>query len=198
MAEFHDILFPLPLAFGASGGPEITSEIVGLGNGAEYRNSAQSRARRRYNAGVGVKSLADVQVLTAFFEARRGAVHGFRFRDPYDHTVEGGMIGVGDGARTVFSLVKLYDDPINPVTRPITRPIPESLSVFIDGQAYDGWSFNNGYIHFDTPPADGVLITANFMFDVPVRFDMRYLPVSLETFGAGKAVTIPLVEIIDE
>lgn len=99
---FHDVNFPLELAFGASGGPTHAVEIVTLASGHEARNSRQSRARRRYNAVTGVKSLNDAQILSAFFEARSGPLHSFRFRDPIDHTANDIPIGVGDGCRRNF------------------------------------------------------------------------------------------------
>ena len=86
MTAFHDVHFPLPLAFGASGGPQRQTEIVSLANGAEQRNTSNANSRRRYDAGVGIKSLGDVQTLIAFFEARYGQLYGFLFRDPIDHS----------------------------------------------------------------------------------------------------------------
>ena len=43
-----------------------------------------SQSRHRYDAGTGVRSLADLHDVLVFFEARRGSLHAFRFRDPFD------------------------------------------------------------------------------------------------------------------
>jgi uncharacterized protein (TIGR02217 family) len=67
---FHDVRFPASLSFGALGGPERRTEIVTLANGFEERNSPWAHARRRYDAGMGLRSLDDVEALIAFFEAR--------------------------------------------------------------------------------------------------------------------------------
>ena len=202
MSSFHDVLFPLPLAFGASGGPQRQTEIITLANGHEQRNTSQAGSRRRYDAGVGIKSLKDVQALISFFEARRGQLYGFRFRDPVDfssadHSVLptsiDQVIGTGDGAAQVFSLVKHYED----WQRPITKPVGSTVRAAINGVDTSAFTVdeNIGLITFDSAPASGVLITAGFEFDVPVRFDTDHLNVSLESFGAGSAVHVPLIEI---
>lgn len=81
---FHDVLFPLPVSFGATGGPERRNEIVRLTSGREKRNARFSQSRRSYDAGSGVRSLEDLYDVLAFFEARRGSLNAFRFRDPFD------------------------------------------------------------------------------------------------------------------
>ena len=75
MPAFHDVSFPLPIALGASGGPERRVEIVTLANGREERNTPWAGSRRRWDAGVGVRSLDDLHSLLTFFEApkRRAA-----------------------------------------------------------------------------------------------------------------------------
>ena len=85
MPAFHEVTFPLDIALGASGGPERRTDVVLLGSGAEERNARWAHSRRRYDAGYGVKSLAGLQAVVAFFEERRGRLHGFRFRDRLDH-----------------------------------------------------------------------------------------------------------------
>jgi uncharacterized protein (TIGR02217 family) len=71
LQSFHDVRFPTSISFGATGGPERRNEIVLLSSGREKRNARLSSSRRRYDAGTGVRSLADLYDLTAF--SRRGA-----------------------------------------------------------------------------------------------------------------------------
>ena len=44
-------------------------------------------------------------------------------------------------------------------------------------------------------PGLGAVVTAGFLFDVPVRFDTDYLEVDLTAFAAGAIPKIPLIEI---
>ena len=79
--NFHEVRFPAALSVGSSGGPERRTEIVTLSNGFEERNSPWAHSRRRYDAGLGVRSLDDLAEVVAFFEARHGQLHGFRWKD---------------------------------------------------------------------------------------------------------------------
>ena len=86
MANFHDTRFPVEIAFGTSGGPQRSTQIVALGSGYEQRNQRWESSRRRFDAGYGVKSLDNLYRVVAFFEARRGPLFAFRFRDPLDYS----------------------------------------------------------------------------------------------------------------
>lgn len=200
MNDFHDVIFPLSLAFGASGGPMRKTDITALANGFEHRNSSHAHSRRRYNAAAGIKSNADMETLIAFFEARHGQLYSFRFKDPLDHSVDNAPIATGDGQATEFQLIKIYGDDAGRYVRKITKPREASMTLFVDGQAVglDDISINyhTGIIVFDTAPVVGSIITASFDFDVIVRFDTDHLDVSLEAFGAGEIASIPLIEVL--
>ena len=98
LMAFHAIRFPLDVALGARGGPERATDIVTLASGREERNSRWAHSRRRYNAGYGVKSRADMQAVLAFFEERRGRFHCFLWRDGLDHSSNGDAASIGDRA----------------------------------------------------------------------------------------------------
>ena len=72
-----------------------------------------------------------------------------------------------------------------------------SIRVAADGvEMIDGWSHEGlGVIAFDEAPGAGVVLTAGYRFDVPVRFAEDRLEISRATFAAGEAVSVPLVEI---
>ncbi|MDQ3126759.1 MAG: DUF2460 domain-containing protein, partial [Pseudomonadota bacterium] len=79
--SFHEVRLPARLAFGSTGGVERRTEIVTLGSGFERRSTPWAQGRRRYLIGANLRSLDDMAALTGFFEARRGRLYGFRFRD---------------------------------------------------------------------------------------------------------------------
>ncbi|MDP3545201.1 MAG: DUF2460 domain-containing protein [Phreatobacter sp.] len=206
MPAFHEVTFPLDIALGASGGPERRTDVVLLGSGAEERNARWAHSRRRYDAGYGVKSLAGLQAVVAFFEERRGRLHGFRFRDRLDHaSAQPGAapspvdqpIGMGDGERLVFALAKTYGAGETGYVRPVVKPVAGSVRVAVDGEETAAFSVDptTGLVTFAEPPPDGTALTAGFLFDVPVRFDTDRLDVNLTSFAAGEIPSIPLVEI---
>jgi uncharacterized protein (TIGR02217 family) len=206
---FHDIRFPANLSFGSVGGPERRTDIVTLANGHEERNSPWAHSRRRYDAGVGLRSLDDVEALIAFFEARRGQLFGFRWKDWADYKScsatrapgpEDQFIAMGDGVTTAFSLQKTYQSGQNSYLRPIRKPVEGSVVVSVAGDPkVESLEFTvdyaNGQINFIVPPDQGARVMAGFEFDVPVRFDTDRIQVSMASFQAGDVPNVPVVEV---
>jgi uncharacterized protein (TIGR02217 family) len=208
---FHDIRFPTGISVGASGGPERRTDIVVLGSGHEERNQRWADSRRRYDAGYGVKSLDDLQSVIAFFEERRGRLHGFRWKDHADHKscllteipeAEDQPVGLGDGAASEFRLVKRYGGSFAPWSREIAKPVIGTVKLTVDGALQTEGAdyfvdYGSGLVTFDegSIPGEGAVITAGFEFDVPVRFDTDRLEINLEGFGHGSIPSVPVVEI---
>ncbi len=207
--NFHDIRFPASLSFGSTGGPERRTEIVTLANGFEERNSPWADSRRRYDAGVGMRSLDDIETLIGFFEARHGQLYGFRWKDWTDYkstlpskavTHGDQLIGTGDGTTRAFQLSKTYRSGGAAYRRLISKPVAGSVRVAVAAdKLVEGVHFSadtsTGFVHFVDAPADGVEITAGFEFDVPVRFDTDKLEMSLQSFSAGEIPTVPVIEV---
>lgn len=212
MSSFHEVRFPTSVALGARGGPERRTDIVRLGSGAEERNSRWAHSRRRYNAGYGVKSFADLSASIAFFEERRGRLYGFRWHDRLDGrscsphqnpTPLDQWIGNGNGTQSLFQLAKTYGAAHAPYVRVIQKPVAGSVRVAVAGvERTLGTHFTlnaaNGQISFLAGhiPASGASVTAGYQFDVPVRFDTDRLDIDLSAFEAGEIPNIPLVEIM--
>lgn len=205
IASFSEERFPISVAFGTSGGPERRTDIVRLSTGYENRNQRGRHSWRRYDAGSGVKSLGDLMRVLDFFEARRGRLVGFRFRDPLDAssarwgqalTALDQRIGTGDGSTASFQLVKRYGEGEGAYVRPIRKPVAGTVRIAVNGaQAEADIDTATGLVTLKASPAAGSAITAGFEFDVPVRFDIDHLAVNLAAFQAGDIPSIPLVEI---
>ncbi|MDQ0347189.1 DUF2460 domain-containing protein [Ancylobacter vacuolatus] len=211
MPAFHETLFPLDIALGAAGGPERATEIVTTLTGREERNTRLAHSRRRWDAGYGVTSLAQLSSVVAFFEERRGRLHGFRWRDRLDHascapgatvTPLDQPLGAGTGAQAQFALAKTYGGAHAPYRRPIAKPVAGSVRVAVNGvERMAGSHFtldaSSGTLTFlpGHLPAAGASVTAGFLFDVPVRFDTDFLEVNLTAFEAGAIPRIPILEI---
>ena len=201
--DFDDIRFPIAIGQHAAVTTEHAVSVVESASGHEHRNAEWAGARLRFDVGPGVRSEADVARLTAFFRARRGPARGFRLADPFDWSsaVEPGVaagagdqtLGVGDGERTRFALVKDYGDG---AARRITRPVAGTVAVALDGVPVGGWSLEEGgEVLFAVAPAAGVAVTAGFEFDVPVRFASDRLEITRATMLAGEIASVPLVEV---
>lgn len=204
---FHDVRFPESISRGARGGPERRVQVVELASGREERNASWADSRRRYDVAYGIRRADDLAAVLAFFEARGGRLNAFRFKDwsDYKSCLPSGTpsaldqaLGVGDGVRTDFQLVKRYESGAQAWVRRITLPVAGTVRVALGGvEQASGWSVGatTGVVVFGTAPAPGVAVTAGFEFDVPVRFDTDALDVTLDLERLGSIASIPLVEV---
>ncbi|SHE35119.1 TIGR02217 family protein [Litoreibacter ascidiaceicola] len=207
--NFHEVRFPASLSFGSLGGPERRTEVVTLANGFEERNTPWAHSRRRYDAGVGMRSLDDVEAMVAFFEARQGQLYGFRWKDWSDFrsckasgdvTFEDQVIGRGNGVQTEWPLIKTYASGGYDYARPVKKPVSGTVLVGFDGivlQEGVDWEIdlNTGVVSFGEAPDAGVEITAGYEFDVPVRFAVDAIQTSVASFQAGDVPSVPVVEV---
>ena len=207
--SFHEVRFPASLSFGSVGGPERRTNVVTLANGYEERNTPWAHSRRRYDAGLGMRSLEDLEQLIAFFEARRGRMFGFRWKDwsdfksstaAADIAFDDQIIGEGDGITTDIPLIKTYVSGEHHYIRPISKPVAGRVRVGLAGaELFEGVDYSvdtaMGLLQFSSPPDAGAPITAGFEFDVPVRFDTETIQVSVESFQVGEVPAVPVVEV---
>jgi uncharacterized protein (TIGR02217 family) len=109
------------------------------------------------------------------------------------------VLGTGDGATSRFALVKHYGEGAEAQKRRITRPRPESLRVSVNGAETGSFTLDDkGVLVFATAPANGAVVRAGFLFDVPVRFAEDRLDISGAEFAAGEAPSVPLVELRED
>ncbi len=206
---FNEERFPEGLSFGSSGGPERRTEIVTLNSGFEERNSPWAHSRRRYDAGVSMRSLDDMDAVIAFYEARRGPLIGFRWKDWTDcksnlPSLEPDYldqeIGVGDDVTTDFQLCKTYRSGDEIYCRDIRKPVAHTVLIGMGGDAlvedtHFSVDLTTGVVTFAVAPGEGAAITAGYEFDVPVRFDADRLEMNHASFVAGEIPSIPVVEL---
>ena len=203
--SFVDADFPIAIGQEASVSPSFSTNVVTSISGHEYRNANWSEARLRFDAGPGVRGESELAILIDFFRARRGRAVGFRFRDPFDYSSAAldapplpsdQNLGIGDGARMRFALRKYYGE----VERRISRPVAGTVRVAVGGaERASGWTLAaGGNVVFAVAPATGAVVSAGFLFDVPVRFGEDRLDINRVSFAAGEAPSVPLVEIRED
>lgn len=197
--SFIEVQFPSDISYGSRGGPEYSTDVTELVSGKEQRNSNWSQARARYSVAHGVKTPAQLDDLIAFFRARRGKAHGFRFKDWTDYQAAGQNLGTGNGVLTQFQLVKKYTSGAVTEVRTITKPVNNgTFKVYLNGVLQSSGftlDYTTGIITFTVAPGNTVIVTADFEFDVPVRFDTDYLDPSIDDFGTRSWESITLIEL---
>ncbi len=205
MQSFDDVLYPFALGRDTAVAPEFSTSVAVMASGHERRNSLWSDARIHFDVGPGIRSESELAELIAFFRARRGAARGFRISDPFDNSSNGmtgspgtsdQLIGMGDGLKADFQLVKTYGTGDDQQKRIITRPRPETVKISVGDYESTDWTLSEkGVVQFAQAPAAGDEVRAGFLFDVPVRFADDRIDVSAVNFEAGEAPSISLIEI---
>lgn len=197
LTNFHDILFPIPLSYGALCRVQYKNSIITTHNGDEERLMEWLDPLRSYDITPMIKDQTDLDTVLAFFRGRKGAENSFRFRDPIDNTVTTQQIGTGDGSTQTFQLYQVYSTGISGDTytpiRIITKPVSGTVTILVnDVVQASGWAIDyaTGVLTFTGVPNPGDTIKWSGTFDVPVRFQTEELPVSIRTF---EYFTMPVV-----
>jgi uncharacterized protein (TIGR02217 family) len=198
MPTFHEVQFPPKVAYGASGGAEFNTSITTTFSGFEQRNVNWQKARGRWDVSTGIKTKSDMDILQAFFRARFGKAYGFRFKDWSDYQAVGQTLGTGNGTQTAFQLTKAYTSGAYSYSRDIKKPVTGTVKIYLNA-VLQGAGFSvdltTGIVTFSSAPGAGVIVSADFDFDVPVRFDTDTLAVRADGPGIFVWDAIPIVEI---
>ena len=200
MSDFHDVRFPFELSRGAKIRLVHASEIVRLSSGREIRNARWASCLREWNISGAITRADRLAEVMAFFEARRGNVHAFRFRDALEFSsgadnpqADDQLLGISDGSATVFQLRKTYGEAV----RNITKPLPDSVRVSVGGAETSAFSVDalTGKVTLNSAPPPGAEVRAGFLFDVPARFEAAALDITLDACLAGRAAAVKIIEV---
>jgi len=206
---FDDALFPVELA-ALHSGASWTTVVTTLKNGAEQRIQLWNDARRRYDAGLGISTLAQLQTTHKHFNGRRGRTRSFPLTDRSLDRVSNEQFGTGDGATAAFQLLLNEGDASNAYNREIYLPKTGTLIVKVatvtktEGVHYNV-NYATGVVTFTggNIPSGGQAITWTGEFFVPVRYDIDEFP-SFELFvfnsdgtGLVNGPSIPMIEVRD-
>lgn len=188
--------FPAQLAYGATGGPGFSTDVVLLAAGQEQRNVNWAEALCRWDVGSVNRTFEQIMLLVEFFHAAtRGQEGLFLFRDFTDDTFDNAL-GTGDGTQTTWHLVKRY--VVGPYTRErrLTHPVEDTVSVRLDGALVSGWSLDEGgLLTFTTAPGAGVVVSASGAFEVVCRFVQDHLPVTRVAPNVYSCDAIEILEV---
>ncbi len=212
----EDPRFPTGISYGSQGGPSFNTRIVEQRSGKRAKERVWQYPLHAYNVITGIKTATALEDVREFFYVLYGRDGVMRYKDfsdwkssPLKQAIASSdqLLGVGDGAQTVFEIAKTYTKGALSMRRPIDYALPTSLLVEVGGVlATSGYTQlpppNSRYIQFSTGsiPATGQEVRAGFEYDVVVDFGQDVFNVVIEscdsrdghlTFNVGN---LPLVE----
>ncbi len=161
---------------------QVRSDDVTALSGDIYPNQKWAYSRRQFRCTWGPKKLADVDEFIRFWEVVK-TTHTFRVRDEQDYrSADHGVaisnldqpVAIGDGVVTQFQLAKSYAYSGETYVAPIYAPVDGTLVVALDGVAQVETTdytadYATGLITFNTAPANALLITAGYEYDIKAR-----------------------------
>ncbi len=199
MSSFLDLYLPDRIkGYPWTSSPRTSTTITGVANGSEHRNRNWLHPLHHFQAPESVRCIDDIQDLKDHFLITGGPHLAFPMRDPFDFAsrrlvgagVSPGLfatdqvLGVGDGQNREFQLQKKYTRGGRDYFRPIVLPVVSTVQIAMNAHSptvadptLPGgpflWDVSRigGVVTFDHAPVSGTVITAGFLFDVPVRFE---------------------------
>lgn len=202
---FDEERFPSDISRGATARTRRVVDVVTLRSGHEERNTIWANSRRNYDIALGLRDIGDIYATIEFWEARRGRLRGFRFKDWSDFKSTSPISATSNLDQeassittSTYQLQKTYSVDINPWVRSITKPVENSVSIaeatvqLVNGADYLV-DYTTGLIYFGYEPTG--LITAGYEYDVPVRFEAEELEINVALFDVGSIPSVNLVEL---
>lgn len=144
-------------------------------SGKETRIALQSIPRWKwqlvYNVVRSGAGYGEFQQLAGFFNQRQGMLDTFLYSDADDYSIIGQTLGTGDGVTTSYQLVRSFGGFVEPMLAPkLVSAVYLNGVLQATGWSVAGWgSAAPGVVTFTTPPASGVVVSADFSYYFPVR-----------------------------
>lgn len=210
---FHDVSLPSDFQYGSGMGAGFATIVQQTASGHEFRVARQAQGLHRLSLRKELQSSTEAQTLKAFALARRGALHSFRVKDWSDYSSASDgqatptpldvILGTGNGTAVTFQLVKRYEvGGPNEYPRTITLPVAGTVVAALNGTPSTAFTVNSvGQLTFATAPGAGVVVTAGFQFDVPVRFSLdvdRWTRLQADAFEQWSLAALDVQEVLSE
>lgn len=200
-----NVRLPVGIEEGATGGPRFQTTIHSALSGHEQRISEWDLCRIEVDIAYGIRDETDIEAILKLFLSRGGKLSPFRFKWWQDYSASGQSLGTGDGVIAAYQLRKTYTDTVLTYTRTIYLPVSGTLAIYVNGvekteATHYSVNYSTGVVTFagGSIPPNGHAITADFEFDLPMRFDDDHLKFRLLTATLHTVPSIPLIEVIGE
>jgi uncharacterized protein (TIGR02217 family) len=199
--NFIEVQFPVDISYGSSGGPEYATNILNTTNGCEIRQIKLYNSKMKFNISTGIRNKQQVEQLISFFRCCKGRYTAFRFKDWTDFKGQSEAVKIiNNNNLQLIKTYKLHDNTTE--ERIITKPVKNTVFIYIDKEKIDEAQLEIDYTkgRIILPPhikiTENTRITADFEFDVPVRFDIDYLPITIENYNFYSLTPIQLIEVL--
>ncbi len=195
--NFHDILLPNFINIFILARPEFITSCVITKSRRESRSLDIREPFHKYILKDCRLSKEEFYQFKSFFNARAGRRYSFRLKDYADYQVNRQFIAKGNGKKKQFNLYKLYEDPITPFIRNITKPSVDSVQLYKNNlrKIIADVDYITGQIYLAEILTSDETLYASFEFDVCVRFNQDNFEYKYLHDGSILLADIELVEV---
>ena len=201
-----DVRLSRDIENGATARPRYATDVVTTEGGWEFRNERWEYPLFEFDFSLAPgdqftpdNDIDPNQALGEFVDlwhAAGGRANTFLFRHWADYRAREQEIGIGDGTTTQFQLYRNYVAGAVTRQRKITRPVLGSVVLYSEGVAVAGSvDVSTGIVTYTSAPIDSALLTADFDFDLPVRFANDELEIVALMTDLDQPIDIELVEV---
>lgn len=198
--NFIETQFPVDISYGSSGGPEYFTEVLSTTSGCEIRSSKIYNPKMKFNISTGIRNRRQIDQIIRFFRCCKGRNIAFRYKDWSDFKGQNEPVKIIN--QNTLQLIKTYNLDANTTEeRIITKPVRNTVKIQLNGEVIPDTQlkieYTTGRITLLNHTIDdqNTRVTADFEFDVPVRFNTDYLPVTIENHNFYSLPEIELVEV---
>ena len=191
---FKDILFPPQISYGASGGPEFSTDVIIIASGMEKRNSNWQQPRYKFEVAHGVKTQDQLDELIAFFYQVQGRRDSFRFKNWMEFEIfEETSLVKETETPGVFQLCKSYGGG---KYKKLTKIVEDTLVVYKSGAVTTAYTvdINTGLITI-AGPANTITFTCEY--DMHCRFNTDRMWPRIDNYNIYSWDQIELIEVKD-
>lgn len=161
-------VFPYDISYDSVGSTRFATDVLVVDSGDDQRTQRWDQPVMEYDVAYGVRTMEQLIALVAFFRSMRGRAIAFNYQDNVDYTssiptrfesraappitpFDQGF-AVGDSNTMTFQLYKTYATATQTQPRPITRPIPGTTRIGVNGVEVTNWTVdtNTGLVTFSS------------------------------------------------
>ncbi len=207
---FFEARFPTNVSYGAIGGAGWSTRVVDTDGGYTFRQAMWVDPRGKWTIDHELRTPAEWAELITFHRVMEGKLHGFRFLDWSDFTVEDSQLGlILNTTGTTMQMFKKYrvtdtaTSAFQEYHRKILKPQPDGqlfpLTIFQDGVemvVQPTVDFATGIVSVSS--TDGHIYSWTGSFDVPVRFDTDLPNLAYDDFNIVSWRGITIVELLPQ
>lgn len=198
---FYELRFPENISYNFNVISEFKTDIITAKSGKEQRNTIWENEKLKFKINNENLTNENINEIFNFFKLMKGRSNGFRFKNWANFKATNEFLGIVNN-NSIFQLIKGYIiadcfDKLYSITKKITKPVLNTVKIYQNDSEITDFEVNyiTGEVNIKTNLSENDLITADFEFDVPVRFNSDSIELNMLTENIGIINNLELIEI---